>query len=59
VRKRKKGHCGFYSNIRDVVHSFENLVMFLQHCKAMSENFSEPNPFKAGLNVVCEKFDNY
>lgn len=59
VRKRKKGYCGSYSNVWDVIHSFEYLLGVLEHYKSVAKDFPEPEHFKVGVNMAWEKLEKY
>ncbi|EFZ03427.2 restless-like transposase [Metarhizium robertsii ARSEF 23] len=59
TRKRKKGYCGSYGNIWDVIHGFEYLLEILEYYKSVAGDFSEPEHFKVGINMAWEKLEKY
>ncbi|OAQ65584.1 restless-like transposase [Purpureocillium lilacinum] len=59
IRMRKKGYCGSYGNIWDVIHGFEYLLEVLEHYKAVAKDFPEPEHFTVGINMAWEKLEKY
>lgn len=59
TRKRKKGYCGSYGNIWDVIHGFEYLLEILEYYKSVAGDFPEPEHFKVGINMAWEKLEKY